>query len=251
MTDAPSLADLERDLRSLLFSAEPGEPGALAGVEPERRAVYRRIVRNNLFRTIRNTCPIARKLLGEQSFDRLVARFLDERPPTTRLYRELPLAFAAWLSSIDAAPHHPALPELVHFETVEVEVQQAPNPSGAPRAGLPDDDAGIEADPSARLLAYTHPVHLLARGAERFPSPTPEPTFLVAWRLEENMRWRQIPAVLAKVLALCGEGLSLGRALALLEEQHPGQVDRGRVRSLLVDLKHRGALLGFPRGGDA
>lgn len=243
----PDLADVERGVRSLCFAATP-EP--LVGVSGEAQALYRRLVRNSLFRVVKNAIPIAEGLLGAEDTERLITRFLDESPPTTRFLRQVPQEFSAWLSSLEDPPHHPALAELVHFEAVEIEVQQAPDAEPRLLPTAPDDDAGIEAHPSARLLAYRFPVFHMKKGSP-LPSPTREPTFLVAYRADERMRWVKVPAVVAKTLALCGEGMTLGQALSALEEQHDGAVDRGVVRSRLTDLRHRGALLGFPKGGAA
>lgn len=240
MAELKSLEALEARIRGMVFGAEMY---SIEGVSEEVQRLYRRLVRTNVFRAVQNACPIARGIRGEAAFDKLVARWLDERPPTTRFLRLVPLDFAEWLRGLEDPPHA-ALPELVHYEAVEVEVLGAPDaePEALPRR--PDEGSFVKTHPSARLLAYAHPVHRLKRGATRFSEPASRPVLLVVWRADERMRWLEVPPVVAQTLMLCAEEQTLGEAFAHLEGQGAA-VDRGLVRAYLSDLCHRGAIRGF------
>lgn len=241
--DDDALATLEEGVRALLFSREPR---ALGGLDEEAQALYRRLVRTTLSTVVKNAVPRAHALLGDEGMERLLARWLEEAPPTTRILRRVPEGFAAFCQSLEDPPH-PALPELVAWEVLEIEVTHAPDFEGAPPPSAPDDDGGVLAHPSARLAVYLHPVHGLAKRPTEWPRPSREPSFLVAYRAAERFHWVAVPKLVAQVLLHTGEGLTLGQALAALEEQAGAAVDRGLARSWLVNLQRRGALVGFPR----
>lgn len=250
MSDGQELADLESTVRSLLFAREPS---LLEGIEEERQLLYRRLVRTTMSTVVKNAIPRAQALLGDEATDRLIASWLERAPPTTRIFRNVPEGFVAFCQTLEDPPH-PALAELVHWDVLEIEVTHAPDAEGPALPTSPHDDAGVESHPSARLAAYLHPVHGVAKkGAKEWPRPSREPTFLVAYRGGERFQWLTVPKVVAQVLLATGEGLPLGAAFAMLqdamlEEQSGDVVDRGFVRSWLVNLQRKGALLGFPPG---
>ncbi len=229
------LREAERAWREALFRG-----GRLEGVEPEREALYRRLVVANLAAPVEKAAPLARALLGEEPFRALVTSWLAGAPPTTRTYRDLPLAFAAWLAARPATGHA-ALAELVHWETLEVEVLGAPDPEGPPPPDEPALDARVESDPSARLAAYRHPVHRLDPAAPAWPALAAEPVLLLAHRVDEARRVVELSPGAARLLAACAAGVTVGEAL--------GQVGGASAPALalLRDLRARGALRGFPR----
>lgn len=238
-----ALASLERDVRSLLFSREPP---SVEGLDAEAQALYRRLVRSTLFSVVKNAVPKTAALLGDEGLERLFARWLEETPPTTRILRKVPEGFAAFCQSLEDPPH-PALPELVAWEVLEIEVTHAPDYEGPLVPDALDEEAYVLAHPSARLAVYLYPVQGVKKGASAWPRPTKEPSFLVAHRAAERCHWVRVPRLVAQVLLHTGEGLRLGEAFAALEEQGGAAVDRGLARSWLVNLQRRGALVGFPR----
>lgn len=244
------LTDVEQAWRDLLL----GEDGRLfADADPERQRVYRRLVRGNLFGTIRRAIPITRKILGEEAADALIARFLDEVGPKTRFVRQIATEWAEWLMTQPELPH-PATAELAHWEVLEVDVALAPDWEGPAFPRTPDEDGRIESHPSARLVAYRHPVHLLNlrdTTSTSYPpvaGPGDEPFILLAWRAQERFLWQRLSAGTAKVLVETAQGKRLGEAFFAIEASLvPGDsLDRRRVRADLVDLVRRGALVGFP-----
>lgn len=244
--DSNALASLERGVRSLLFSREP--PG-IEGLDTEAQALYRRLVRTTLSTVVKNAVPKTHALLSDEGMDKLLARWLEEAPPTTRILRRVPEGFAAFCQSLEDPPH-PALPELVAWEVLEIEVTHAPDFEGALPPATPDENATVLAHPSARLAVYLHPVQNLKKEPTEWPRPSKAPSFLVAYRAAERCHWVRVPKLVAQVLLHTGEGLALGQAFAVLDEQMGAAVDRGLVRSWLVNLQRRGALVGFPRASE-
>ncbi len=239
MADLP---DLEGAVRALLFAKEPAP---VPGLDDEIQRLYRRLVRTTLSNVVKNAVPRTKALLGEDALEALLARWLEEAPPTTRILRRVPEGFAAFCQSL-ADPPHPALAELVHWEVLEIEVTHAPDADGPARPTTPREDAFVESHPSARLAVYLHPVFGIAKGATAWPAPTKEPSFLVAYRAGERFHWVAVPKLVAQVLLHTGEGVTLGDALRAIEQQAGEVVDRAFARSWLVNLQRRGALLGFP-----
>lgn len=238
------LATLEQGVRSLVFSREPA---LVPGLDEERQLLYRRMVRATLMQVVKNAAPRTSALLGDEAFRRLVGRWLEEAPPSTRILRHVPQELVAFCQALEDPPH-PALGEVLHWDALEMEVTHAPDAEGPPPPATPHDDAGVLSHPSARLAVYLHPVHGLSKQPSAWPKPSKQPTFLVAYRAGERLHWVAVPRAVAQVLLHTGEGLTLGQAFATLDEQG-APVDRGFVRSWLVDLQRRGALLGFPRAG--
>jgi len=242
--DDAALTTLERDLRGLLLSREPR---FVDGVPRRAQEIYRSLVRNSLLTTTLNGFPFARALVGEERATALVARFLDEEPPTTRLLRDVPMQFATWLMERDRAgtldPPHPAFAECVHFETAEIDVLHAP---ARERALVVDDTPtgahGVVFDPSTRVLAYRYDVHLMKKGSP-FPSkPRAVPAVLVCWREAERFVWQSLTPARATLIATLAAGGSVDDALRAVPS-----LDAGHARALLVTLARRGAIVGFSR----
>ena len=238
-----SLAAIEADFRALLLQREPG--GAFANVA--RARVYRQLVRGSLLGTLRRACPHALRLHA-QAFEELAARFLEESPPTTRLLRDVPGQFTAWLMQQDPsttlpAAHSGAFAELCHYEALEIEVtlsETAQHPVTPLR-----DDAVFQLDPSARLAIYRHPVQRVTSSSTALPAASSQPVVLLCFQRAEQLVVDVVSPALGKLLLLLGAGEALGPALqVLIEEGAAGGVvvDVDRLRAELVDLQCRGAL---------
>jgi hypothetical protein len=207
-------------------------------------------VRRNATKTLMNALPILKSLVGEPQLEKLIARFLEESPPTTRFLRAVPQEFVPWAQGL-ADPPHAAFAELVHWEVVELEVLQAPDAEPGARPARPSRQNAIETCPSARLLAYAFPVHGLKRGADKWPAASRTPSFLVAHRVGDKMHWVSVPVVVAKTLVAAAAVPTLGDALDAVRAEAGDAVDEAFVRSWLVNLQKRGAILGFPPPDDA
>lgn len=243
-----SLDDVERGWRALLLAREPT---LMSGADEARQRVYRRLVRNNISGSIRRGIPILRKIVGEDGVDALIARFLDERAPKTRLVRYVPGEFAHWLTELPADDlPHPAAGELAQWEALEIDVVMAPDADVGALASLsstPRDAARVETHPSARLAAYRHAVHAMTTSSTTWPTMSNEPYILLAWRFAEQFTWKQLDGGSAKVLIETSGGATLGEAIARVQASlaDGDALDVPRVRSVLVDLSRRGAITGF------
>ena len=243
-----SLTDVERGWRALLLGRDEA---LMEGADAARQRVYRRLVRANLTGAVTRGVPILRRLAGEDVVTALVARWLDEVAPTTRLVRFLPVQFAEWLLELaarepDALPH-PAAPELAHWEALEIDVVMAADAEPRKLSLVPHDEATVETHPSARLAASRHAVHTLTTSSTQWPAPAAEPVILLAWRAAERLTWSKLDGGTAKTLVETSGGATLGEAFARIEAALAANdaLDRARVKAQLVDLCRRGALAGF------
>ncbi|MDP2340376.1 MAG: putative DNA-binding domain-containing protein [Deltaproteobacteria bacterium] len=237
-----SLAKIEAGFRALLLNREPK---LFDGVDEARQRVYRDLVRNSLLGTLRRACPHAIRLQGAL-FDQLAARFLEEAPPTTRLVRDVPGQFTAWLmqeATTSTSTVLPAFAELCHFEALEIEVTLSET-AAHPLAPL-DDDAVPLLDPSARLAIYRYPVHRVTSSSTALPEVSPAPVVLLCFQRAEQFVVVGLSPAVAKLLMLVSQGQTLRAALMVLNDEATSasvEFDRGRVRSDVVDLQRRGAL---------
>ncbi len=256
--------DVARAWRALVLGGAPaflGGPEGTPDAPLARQQVYRRLVRNNLVGVVTRACPHARRLAGEDVFAAVVDRWLDEQPPTTRLVRDVPLQFAAWLAAWPAPQlPHPAFAELCHFESLEIDVTLAetarqrgdvvdPLVVGGAGGGV-DERAVVVLDPAARLAVYAHPVHRVTATTTQWPTPTSTPSILLCFQQAEAFVVAPLSPALARVLVQSADGVALGLALDdVAAEAASGGVafDRARVRADLVDLYLRGAVAGIRR----
>ncbi|MCZ7583424.1 MAG: hypothetical protein M5R36_08885 [Deltaproteobacteria bacterium] len=217
----PPLEQLETNLRGLVFDREPAP---VPGLDERGRRAYRRQVRRSLMSGVRLAIPIARRVLGEDAVNDWIERWLAERPPTTRAYWRLPLQFAEWLSARDDTPH-PAFGELVHWESLEVDVLNAPDDASEHPAPDPTEDRRLVLHPSARLGIYNHPVHKMTLDDAIWPERAPAPIFVLAWRKDDGLRWMETHPQTAQLLARAEGGGTLGAGFAFLDTLY-GTVDR-------------------------
>jgi len=249
-----TLIDVEAGFRALTLGERDGP--VWDGVPVERQRLYRSLVRNNLKGVLQRACPHARRLVGDAAFDVVTDAFLASHRIQTRLTRDIPGEFTAWLQAQATSPlpsstlaHHDgaAFAELCHFEALEIEITLAETTPTRP--GRPVDVARIEMDGSARLAVYRHPVHTVRSTTTTLPPPTATPSVLLCFQRAEAFTVDVVAPAVGKLLMLAAGGATIGEALATLADEAAGHgvaFDRGRLKSSLVQLHRRGAIAAFP-----
>ncbi|MBB1089359.1 putative DNA-binding domain-containing protein [Lysobacter sp. SG-8] len=164
-----------------------GQP-APADIEDRRLQVYRELLFNNVENLLSGNFPVIRRILGPAAWKGLVRAFFRDHRSRTPLFPELPREFLRFLES-DPRAHPPWMPELAHYEWVELALQisdaELPvdiDPAGDLLAGQP------RLSPLAWPLAYAWPVHRLGPG--RLPEAPPEAPTLLLLRREPDGRVR-------------------------------------------------------------
>lgn len=216
MSDAPSRLraqqfELTRHLR------DPQASPAPQGIEDRRLEVYRELLFNNILGLLSGNFPVISQLLGEQRWQRLVRDFYRDYRCRTPLFAEIAREFLRYLDDLDSEGPDgdlipPFLPELAHYEWVELALQLSD-------AAAPSDDTEIGDDellehhpqlsPLAWPLAYAWPVHRL--GPDHQPKQPPATPTLVLLRREAGgeVRFSELSPLAYRLVERIGESPEL------------------------------------------
>lgn len=237
------------------FTAHIRDPRAAdrpKGVPARRMKVYNELIYNNLEGFLLACFPVCRKILGKRRWERLMRIFLRDHECHTPYFRQIPEEFLKFLQGGWVLPEDfPAfLPELAHYEWVELELDTSDRDAHLPTHD-PEGDllAGRPLlNPVMRVLAYRWPVHRLS---PRFKpnEPPAQPTFTLAYRGNDHrVRFILINSATARLLTLLQEhsGQTGREMLALLEMEMslPTGALQDHGTELLDDLRRQGAILG-------
>lgn len=228
------------------YIRDPAKAPPPAGIEERRLKIYRELFFNNVESLLAGNFPVIKRILaGAPDPDRwstLVRDFYREHPSRTPLFTELAREFVRYLET-RAAPGHdaadqsirneatlhtnashndpPWLPELAHYEWVELALQI----SEARLDDIPHDPEGDLlgnrplVSPLAWPVSYTWPVHRI--GPDYLPDNQlpPEPTCLLLQRDPAGqVHFQQLSALTFRLLQRL--------------EQHPGLSGRDQLQAL-------------------
>ena len=254
MSGRPDFAAVQAHLAAYL--RDPDGAPAPADVDPQRVAVYARLVYNNLDTLLAGCFPVLKRVLDDASWRSLVRGFLAGHRAHTPLFPQLPQAFVTYLTDERGGHDDPPwLAELADYEWLELECGQ--DPREIDELVAIDTGADLLEDlpvlnPLARPRAYAHAVHTIAPG--RVPDgPAGEPVWIVVFRTRaDRVAYLQLNAVTARLVELMARHADRsGRALLLQvaeELSHPRPtklVEAGRV--VLEELLARELVLGARR----
>ncbi|WP_095053446.1 DUF2063 domain-containing protein [Pseudomonas sp. Irchel s3b2] len=199
------------------YLRDPDHCAPPVGMDVARAQVYRDLVFSNLSSLLSGTFPVLVKILGDDHWRVLVRIFLRDHRAQTPKFGEIAQEFVEFLASepqaLNDAAWPPFMVELVHYEWVEMALQQS---EAEP---LPVSDAGLllerplQVSPLAWLLAYGWPVQLV--GPDYRPDTPPvQPTLLLVRRAEDwSARFCELSPLAWRLLQRIGEFPSLdGRA---------------------------------------
>lgn len=219
-----------------------------AGVPPRRAAIYSELLYNNLEAFLLACFPVSHALLGKRRWPRLVRSFFREARCHTPYFREIPREFLRWLTSTETLPVKlpPWLPELAHYEWVELalDIMDTPAPACDPAGDLLDGVPVLA--PALMNLAYAWPVQRI--GPDYRPRK-PQATSLLVYRdAADVVQFIEQNPVSARLVTLLQEGKHTGRAACLLiasELAHPQpQAVITHGAQLLENLRAAGAIFG-------
>lgn len=240
------------------FSAHLRDPDAApapAGVEDRRLKIYRELFYNNVEGFLANAFPVLRQLIDDPHWHAMVRDFFARHRSTDPLFHGLAAEFLGYLEdergAVSGDP--PFLRELAHYEWVELALavaEDALSPALADPNGDLLDGAPL-VSPVAWTLAYDYPVHRI--GPLFVPqSPGEAPTYLVVYRTrQDEVRFTEINAVTARLLALIEERPEasgrehLLRIAAELGAESQAIVSAGH--EMLLGLRARDVVLGTRR----
>jgi hypothetical protein len=186
------MADLTPSLHSqqlalTRYLRDPDSYAPPAQMDTARAQIYLNLVFNNLLGLLSGTFPVSIAVLGDAGWRALVRRFLRDYRAQTPRFGEIAREFVAFVASLENAsdqqhPWYPFLPELAHYEWVEMALQQLDAGPLMPGDAEQLLDCPLQLSPLVWPLAYTWAVHRLGSG--HLPAEAPEqPTLLMISRV--------------------------------------------------------------------
>jgi hypothetical protein len=183
---------------------DPGNHPAPADVAPERMALYRELLFNNVVSFLETGFPVLRQLLGDTAWRALAHDFFARHRSHTPYFYGIPEEFLRYLHEERGAVagDPPFLLELAHYEWVELALSIAEDevPIESPELEADPFAADIALSPLAWPLAYQYPVHRI--GLDYQPHTAPEqPTCLAVYRdRTDQVRFLELTALTYRLL---------------------------------------------------
>jgi uncharacterized protein len=254
VADAPAFQQKQR-----AFAAHIRDPDHVpppAGIENRRMAIYRELFFNNLEGLLRRSFPVLRDVLGGDAWRSLVREFMARHRAHTPYFLEVPREFVDFLAARpdDSGAYPPFLPELAHYEWVELALSVAGETGD--RGGI---DAGgdlLEGVPVKSALAwplsYRFPVHRISKDF-RPAEPGAQPTCLVVYRKpDDELAFMELNGLTAALLErIAGNDDRPGRELLRELGDETGYADPAALlehgRKAMDELRAAGILLGIRR----
>lgn len=225
-----TLTDLQSSFTG--FLRDPSARPMPEGLMPERMRVYQDLVFRNVQNLLTSNFPVLAKITDDGGdWNLLTQGFIRDHRAQTPHFPLLATEFLDYLDSLREQPDkpeaqvllkYPFTPELAHYEWIELDVQIAPVPK-LPTSGKPiTKQATLSINPTAHVLAYEWPVHLL--GPDFLPTQAPDtPTFLTVF---QNAQVQSEFTLLTPLAALLLENIerrpmcSTGEHIRILAQQH-------------------------------
>lgn len=249
-------AFIQKQLEFAAHIRDPARNPRPADVEERRMAIYRDLFYNNVEGFVSSSFPVLRSLYEDLPWHRLVRSFFTCHRCRTPYFLEIAREFLHYLEHEhkNESSDPPFLLELAHYEWVELALQiddeTVPahdiDPQGDLLTGIPVLSS------LAWPLSYRYPVHRISRDF-RPQEPGAEPAHLLVLRdRSDRVRFNEINAVTARLLALLRENQShSGHALLLrianeLPHSNIDTVVAGGLQ-ILEDLRRQDVVLGVRR----
>lgn len=258
------MADASPDLRAQQFALanhlrDPDTAAPPPGIADQRLAVYRDLLFNNIQSLLAGNFPVICKTLGDTRWNALVRAFQAVHRAHTPLFTEIGREFIAFVEqrASTGAGDPPWLPELAHYEWVELALQISD--AAPPPLQRVDSDvaeianllmAGVPVvSPVAWPLAYRWPVQRI--GPDHQPDTASDaPTLLLVRRdASGDVRFAQLSPLAFRLLELLSANTHRSGRDVLAElamEANTGDLDGflSEGSMMLVRLAQEGTIAG-------
>jgi len=152
----------------------PQNTNPVKNVPAARMKVYQKLVYNNIASILNRAFPVIVSILTQDQWAKLIHQFIKTNQAGSPYFYRIPKQFVDFLENDKQAPlEYPFLPELAHYEWIEIEVELETDRESEPK------DLTIK--PTVRVLSYQYPVHKISKNY--LPQkPEQQPVFLVVYR---------------------------------------------------------------------
>ena len=216
-----------KQLEFTRYIRNPNANPAPADLKPERMAIYRELMFNNIESFLASNFPVIRKIMADKQWLELVQDFFSTHHNKTPYFSEIAEEFLDFLENErDNPTDFPFLLELAHYEWVELALAIAKEEISVTQQQTDDLlDRAIRLSPLAWPLAYQYPVQLIS--PEFSPLEPPEqPTTLLAYRDEADaVKFVDINPVTYRLLEIIQEHDGIVTSACLYqvaeESRHP------------------------------
>ncbi len=222
--------------KNLVHWCKTGQPVRIPGTRQKGLQQYRRLLRNNFNEVMKQAFPIARTVLPEAQWDRLIDDFMAAHPAATPQIWKLPREFYHFVKANGYGDRMalPFLNDLLHFEWIEIAVHTMPdqNRGISHQKGDPMKDR-ITVNPEHRLIRLSYPVHLYAAGeVEKHKGDY----FVLTFRRKDfEVLFMDLPPLHAFYFEQIVRGLTFNEILSVTLQAAPGIVKTDQLKQNLLD----------------
>lgn len=245
---APSPAAVEEHQRAAYRALGVGDRDGehLAGADPRRILVYRKLVRGTLLDAARAQIPRTAARLGDR-YRPLIDAWCEAELPRSQVLRDVAFELAVWAEPRLRA-ETPILADLMRYELFEFDsyVAVTSTPRVSDELGA---DQRVAFAGSVRLARFDHAVHRLPDDVEDRTIPEARPTGVLGYR-DGDGRFRQMDltpmatAILAEMLIGAQPlAAAVQRACDAAGKPPTPKLLEG-IGKVIEDLAARGAILG-------
>lgn len=130
------------------------------GVSPDRMAIYRELIRNNLLGFVESTFPVSASLLPQALWDSLCNDFVASARCKSPRFIDIPAHFLEHVAQLDwpQLAEYPWLEELMHFEWMELAVDVAETDEELTPDSIHSSASGWHVTAHVWPMAYQWPV---------------------------------------------------------------------------------------------
>lgn len=222
-------------------------------IERRRMNIYRELFLANVSAFLENAFPVSKDALGQQAWQPLVKTFFKDHLSQSPYFREIPIEFMTWLQQSGETKNQPPwLPELLHYEWLELETstRDGGEGSGWPQGFgeiEPSAEKSVSLSPFFEMAAYQYPVQTIS-ATNKPEQPSETPTFLVVYRRRDHkVRFITLTPQVALFLQALSEtpDLTPRQALQEVEKQTGQPLYESWLTQTLQDLFERDILSGI------
>lgn len=231
-------------IQRVCFDEAPSEADLETLGARDRWQTYRRMVRTRLVEVIHIALARTAEAVGEEALSSHIARWLAQRGPTTRYFRQVPIEFAAFV--LPALEQHdiPWLADLARYEIACWAAKHGPG-DHAPVTTFSFERAPV-VNPVLTVLRLSHPVH---EGPTPDTGYTPQHTCLCVYRDPKHaaVTWTLNP-VAADLVEAWAPGIeTVAESVKAVAAARGTLIDTRFIEKLsemIADFIDRGILLG-------